>query len=111
MVERWTKEKRQQLFRIGPLVKMTRLFKEMSQKEFCEQIGVSQGFLSKVEASQSSPDVIVWMTFCKVFRVDPYSILTLDSFKKECERFKQSTNEKVRRILRKHFEQEGELQS
>lgn len=86
---------------------MTRLFREMSQKDFSDKIGVSQGFLSKVETSHSSPDVIVWMTFCREFKVDPYSILSLEAFKSECQKFQKSTNQKILTILSKHFESES----
>lgn len=99
MGERWPEHKKEQLLRIGPLVRLVRLYYGHSQKEFCEKVGVSQGFLSKIESSASSPDVIVWLNFTANFDINAYCILDRTRFESECKKFADTRDPKIRRLL------------
>ena len=62
--------------RIGTLFHAVRKKYQYSQKEFSAGLSISQGFLSKIEACASIPDVIVWLNFCEKFKLSPSVILS-----------------------------------
>lgn len=62
------------------LIKLVRKNFKYSQKEFSSLMNISQGFLSKIENSLCSPDIIFWLQFCSQFDIDPLCILKEEAF-------------------------------
>lgn len=58
---------------IAVLFKSTRKFSRLQQTEFAALLGVTQGTISKIEASSMSPELGLWFKFLRAFNVqDPY---------------------------------------
>ena len=58
---------------IAILFKSTRRFHRLQQTEFSAILGVTQGTISKIEASSMSPELGLWFKFLRAFNVqDPY---------------------------------------
>jgi DNA-binding XRE family transcriptional regulator/esterase/lipase len=58
---------------IAVLFKSTRRFHRLQQTEFSAILGVTQGTISKIEASSMSPELGLWFKFLRAFNVqDPY---------------------------------------
>ena len=58
---------------IAVLFKSTRKFHRLQQTEFSAILGVTQGTISKIEASSMSPELGLWFRFLKAFNIqDPY---------------------------------------
>jgi DNA-binding XRE family transcriptional regulator len=58
---------------IAVLFKATRKFHRLQQTEFAAILGVTQGTISKIEASSMSPELGLWFKFLRAFKIqDPY---------------------------------------
>ena len=75
--------------RICSLMYAERKFENISQQELCSHLGITQGLLSKIENTKLSPSVYVWLTFCKIFSLDPAIAMTETLFRKRMNAIKK----------------------
>ena len=62
-------------YEIGNRIKKFREAKRLSQKDFAEQIGVSNSRVSNWEQGVNRPDVDLLVNICKVLNVSPSELL------------------------------------
>jgi transcriptional regulator with XRE-family HTH domain len=68
--------------RICNLMHAERKAKKISQQKLCEDLGITQGLLSKIENEKLKPSVYVWLTFCRLFSLDSEIAMGEGLFKK-----------------------------
>jgi transcriptional regulator with XRE-family HTH domain len=68
--------------RICNLMHAERKVKKISQQKLCEDLGITQGLLSKIENEKLKPSVYVWLTFCRLFNLDSEIAMSEGQFKK-----------------------------
>jgi transcriptional regulator with XRE-family HTH domain len=68
--------------RICSLMYAERKAKKISQQKLCEDLGITQGLLSKIENKKLKPSVYVWLTFCKLFALKSELAMNESLFKK-----------------------------
>jgi transcriptional regulator with XRE-family HTH domain len=76
--------------RICELMHAERKAKKISQQKLCENLGITQGLLSKIENQKLKPSVYVWLTFCKMFGLSPEIAMSESPFKKRIAQLKKS---------------------
>ncbi len=57
-------------------IKQVREFLKLTQVEFCEKIGIQQGFLSAIEREKSKPSVESLMGIARAFKINTHWLLT-----------------------------------
>jgi DNA-binding XRE family transcriptional regulator len=53
----------------GPIFKAVRFFFDIKQTEFSQILGVTQGYISKIESQNLSPELAVWFNFVNCFAI------------------------------------------
>ncbi len=77
--------------RICGLMYAERKAKKISQQKLCENLGITQGLLSKIENKKLKPSVYVWLTFCKLFNLKSELAMSEAPFKKRMAQLKKHT--------------------
>ena len=54
---------------IGPKISYIRKSRNLTQTEAAELIGISQGFISKLEKGTYVPDLETWIRICEVYEL------------------------------------------
>ncbi len=75
--------------RICSLMHSERKHRKISQQDLCDNLGITQGLLSKIENVKLKPSVYVWLTFCKMFDLKPEIAMNDTSFKKRMGQIKK----------------------
>ncbi|MFZ9594804.1 MAG: helix-turn-helix transcriptional regulator [Bdellovibrionia bacterium] len=75
--------------RICNLMHAERKAKKISQQKLCENLGITQGLLSKIENEKLKPSVYVWLTFCRLFGLDSEIAMSESQFKKRMSSLKK----------------------
>ena len=68
--------------RICNLMYAERKTKKISQQDLCKDLKITQGLLSKIENEKLKPSVYVWLTFCRLFKLQPEIAMDNQQFKK-----------------------------
>jgi transcriptional regulator with XRE-family HTH domain len=82
--------------RICSLMHAERKAKKISQQKLCDNLGITQGLLSKIENGKLKPSVYVWLTFCKLFSLDSEIAMSEQSFRKRMAQIKKEVSKKAK---------------
>ena len=80
--------------RICSLMFAERKTRKISQQKLCDNLGITQGLLSKIENGKLKPSVYVWLTFCKLFSLNSEIAMSEQTFKKRMVQIKKDTGKK-----------------
>lgn len=81
--------------RICNIMFAERKAKKISQQRLCEDLKITQGLLSKIENEKLKPSVFVWLTFCRIFSLNPEIAMSEASFKKRMAQLKKTSPKRV----------------
>lgn len=58
-------------FKSGPVLKKMRSVLGMTQKEFAQEVGVQQGYISKIETGKKDISLTRFLDLCDKFSIKP----------------------------------------
>jgi DNA-binding XRE family transcriptional regulator len=80
--------------RICSLMFTERKAKKISQQKLCNNLGITQGLLSKIENGKLKPSVYVWLTFCKLFSINSEVAMSEQNYRKRIAQIKKENSKK-----------------
>lgn len=56
--------------KISQIFKIVRITSNLDQKQIAKKLKITQGTVSKIEAGEMTPNLELWYTFVKTFKID-----------------------------------------